>query len=471
MPDRLGPSEPSIWPIAGVHAAMLDTIASALAIARATIPAADILPASLHIAAADDLALHPLALATRALAEQLLAELGEAASSRSPPARNQTAFGDHALGALRAALDTVPVRIDRKRRNAALGDAAALIREIGLERYDLDCRLGTAHEGGEVIIAGRVPAATAQVWLLERLFERAEMFALADEFLIMERGASAWYFGRWADVPHRNGVDAGDFARGVREQEWSLVSRESLALEDSIVAALVNDETLAVDIPPRQRALARALEQSVVDVFEVTAVNGRVMTARSARDDTPYRVHEHNEEAARFAGLLLLGRLIPFEDDLWLRSPGAMLFSPAEAHQLTVLAEGISEMSEQVPTPIALEAFISTLIHGAKVPVTRKPAASARQARATLDALYGNLEELGLGEDMVGLEVPADLIGTNQPGTAILRFSLDEPMSEWAAALAEQAGVDSSGGRTRSRSGSSRKAAKKRNGRGRKGRR
>jgi len=395
----------------------------------------------------------------RALTEQLMAELAGGTPVPKPAA------GEEALGTLRAALDAMPIRMNRKRRNAALGDAAALIREIGMERYDLECVLGTDAHGDEVIVAAAVPPPTAHVWLLGRLFERPELFTLSDEFLAMERQASGWYFGRWGEATRRKGLDSGDFARGVREQEWTFVSRDSLAIEGPMMLSLT-DEAFG-DMPARQLSLARALLRSVVDVLEVTAVDGSLLTVRSARDGAVYRVHEHNEEARPFPGLVLLGRLIPFDDDTWLRSPGALLFAPADERQLSLLAEGVTRMREALPTPIALEAFISTLIYGAKVPVSRKPAPSAKAARAMLTALYENLEELGFREDVPDMEVPADLLGAaTQPGTAVLRFSLDEPMAEWASALAAQAEIGSSGARLRSGTSKKKGEQKRKRGKG-----
>lgn len=67
----------------------------------------------------------------------------------------------------------------RAQRNDALGDAAAIIREAGLERHDLDCHVGSEPSGDTVIVSAPVPPATAHVWLLDRLFQRAELLVLS----------------------------------------------------------------------------------------------------------------------------------------------------------------------------------------------------------------------------------------------------------------------------------------------------
>jgi hypothetical protein len=433
MASRPGVPEPTILPIIGHHAAILDTIAAALAAARALIPRPDLFPADLDIVACEDVETMALGAGVREIAEALMTELvgGVPDFSRNPASMA-------ALGKLREILASMDVRMNRKRRDEALGDAAALIREIGLERYDFDCHLATAHGADDVLASAPVPRATAHAWLLGRLLQRTEMFVIeGDEFLVMERRASAWYFDTWSAGGRRR--DGTEFTRTVREQEWSLVSRDSLALEEPVMMSLIGDERFAA-IPPRQQRLANALQQSIIDVFEATALGGRILAARSIRDGITYHVHEHNDEVLRLQNVLMLGRLIPFEDGLWLRSPGAVAFSHPSKEQASLLAEGVARMGDTLPAPIIIEAMISTVAFGEPVPRAIKPSGSARDARALLDKLYPALDDLGLREDLPLDQIPSELVAQAAGRELQMAgFALDQAMGEWMEALSAQA--------------------------------
>jgi hypothetical protein len=433
MASRSRVLEPTILPIVGHHAEMLDTIASALTASRALVPRPDLFPADFDIVACEDPETMALGAGVRAIAEALMAELvgGVPDFSRSP-----TSVAT--LGALRETLDSMAVRMNRKRRDEALGDAAALIREIGLERYDLDCHLATTHGADDGLVFSPIPRATAHAWLLGRLLQRTEMFVIeGDELLVMERRASAWYFDTWS-VRGRH-ADGTEFTRTTREQEWSLVSRDSLALEEPFMMSLIGDAMFA-EIPPRQQRLATALQQSIVDVFEATAIDGRTLTARSIRDGITYRVHEHNDEVLRLRNVMLLGRLIPFEDGLWLRSPGTVALSRHGDEQASFLGEGLTRLGDALPTPIIIEAMISTIAFGGRVPRAIKPAGSARDARALLDKLHPALDDLGLREDLPLDQIPPELRAQAAGGDLQLAgYAVDQAMAEWMGALSAQA--------------------------------
>ena len=412
---------------------MLDTIAAALAASRALIPRPDLFPADFDLVASEDPETMALGAGVRAIAEALMAELvgGVPDFSRSPTSAAT-------LGELREILDSMAVRMNRKRRDEALGDASALIREIGLERYDLDCRLATVHGADDVLVSAPVPRATAHAWLLGRLLQRSELFVIeGDEFLVMERRASAWYFDTWSVRGRR--ADGTEFTRTVREQEWSLVSRDSLALEEPVMMSLIGSEMFA-EIPPRQQRLANALQQSIIDVFEATAIDGRTLTARSLRDGITYHVHEHNDEVLRLQHVMILGRLIPFEDGLWLRSPGAVAFSRTGGEQASLLAEGLTRMAGTLPAPLIIEAIISTIAFGERVPRAIKPAGSARDARALLDKLFPALDDLGLREDLPLDQIPANLRArATGRDLQAAGYALDQALGEWMGALSAQA--------------------------------
>ena len=162
----------------------------------------------------------------------------------------------------------------------------------------------------------------------------------------------------------------------MREQEWSLADRETVTFDDTVIAALARDERFD-RIPPRQQRLARALAASVVDIFIVEAVHDDHMTLRSVRGGRAHRVHEHNPDARLSPGYFVIGRLIPFEQGLWLRSPGTISFAPRRPDEAAVLADALRRASAAMP-----------------------------------------------------------LAAT---GTHFYRFSVDEPLAEWIGALSEQA--------------------------------
>ena len=425
--------EASAYPLADHHAAMLDTIAAALAACRALLPNAEAYPADLDLAAAGDRETFGFANGARVLTEALMAEV----LGGTPNAAADPMIAD-ALGALRRELDAVAVRMNRKRRDMALGDAAAMVREIGLDRYDLDCALATDRHGAEVMVCVRVPPATAHALLLSRLLQRTEMFAFSDEFLVLERQASAWYFDTWS-AP-RYGSESAEFTRTLREQEWSLVSRDSLVLDESMMTAFMADEAFG-DVPLREQRLAHGLQRSVIDAFEITSVDGSMVIARSLRDGMTYHVHEHNDEVLRLGNGIILGRLIPLEEHLWVRSPGTVAFTRIDEDRVSLLAEGFTRLGGIMPAPLIIEAMIATVVFGESPPRQLSPTFSARHARELLDKLYPALDALGLRQEVPVSEVPAELAaqarGHELP---IMGYALDETMAQWMEALSAQAG-------------------------------
>ena len=179
------------------------------------------------------------------------------------------------------------------------------------------------------------------------------------------------------------------------------------------------------------------------------------MTVRDLDTSATYRVYEHNEEIAPIVGLLLLGRIIPLDDDLWLRSPGAVIISPGEDSDRETLPSILRKVAEGLPTPIALEGLISTTVYGAKVPLAIRPAPTIAEAQAGLVEVGQVLADLGLlGDDLLPVEESSDALA--EPDLAILDaagLGIDDAMAEWIAALLEQAALDTrrgeGGGTTR----------------------
>ena len=457
-----GLPEPSVWSISGSHAATLDGIVAGLALLRSVIAPEDAELGPIDIVADgfDDTA--EVAQAVRTLVRLLVQEL--ATGQLDPGAADER---DAALGTIDAEVEAAGLRVNRARRNAALDDAAEIVREIGFEYHDLDCILASTKDAGDSILAIPVTPPAAHVYLLGRLFERADQLMASDHTLSMERSASAWYFARWSSGSIETDEATTAFPRAIREQEWSLVSRETVALAAPMIASfvggdesidddviddepiddeliedeLIDDDEVAIELPPRQAHLARALLESTVGIVEIVEVDGPVMTVRDLNTTATYRVYEHNAEMAPVVGLLLLGRILPLDDDLWLRSPGAIVLAPNEGTDRDTLASLLEQVAGGLPTPIALEGLISTVVYGAEVPVAIRPAPTIAEAKAALAEVGDVLADIGLLDEALDAE-PDEVAAVDLAVLDAVGLGLDETMAEWIAALLEQAALD-----------------------------
>ena len=428
--------EPRVWPIVGQHLDTLNAIADGLALVRSML-GPDAEPGiSLDVLAGEYPETRDLVGPIRILGESLVEGVAKStADGLKNPDRSA------AIEAINTAIAEARFRTSRRTRKDALDDVGQVIQEVGLELHDLRCILATAPDGKEVIFADPVSPPLAHAWLIERLFQRVEAFMVADEHLALERNASAWFFECWSDGMG-DGDPYSDFSRMVREQEWSLVSRDTLSLDEPAIASFTVEQN-PPDVPPRQQRLATAYARSTVGIFEVVAIDGQLITVRDTSTGLTHRYHEHNQDADPYVGLLILGRMIPLEDDLWLRSPGAMMITPGGDEFRDSLSTSLTQMSETLPTPIALEWLISTAIFGAEVPVSVLPAPTVTAARAALIAAQETFEELGLFTD---IQVPPTqeemLEQLESPALESFELGVDQPVAEWLMALYEQAAFD-----------------------------
>lgn len=372
-----------------------------------------------------------ITLTTRVLARALIARtLGRESTAMEPlriPAEQYYVPAVSHAEAERATLDGIthallpsnvppelwPSRLEQK---AAFEEAAELVRELGLEEFDVSCHLEPVGDGSYELRSFEVSPENAHVELLEFLFNRAEGVAeFEDPLLTMERDASAWEFSRWsvAAPPGRASPDVATFARHVREQEYSLADRPTVALGRSVIGDLAADEQFG-ELFPRQHRMAVALRASIVDVFECVAVDGNRVTLRSIRDGSTYVVYEHLEPVQYSTGWVGAGRLLPFDGALHLRSPG-MLFARADDLDLVrAAANDMGALERVLPPALALEAFISAAMLGVNVPRATKPMRSRADARQLLSELQTMLADAQL--------------------------ELDATLDAFVAALAEQAG-------------------------------
>jgi hypothetical protein len=337
-----------------------------------------------------------------------------------------------------------PARVEPQGGPAALSDAvmAAVdfpLREAGVEFWDAACFVGW--RGKEpVLLWHLLSPASIRIRLMEPLMARAEQVAQTDELFSVERTASRWWFERWSMPPRLRGTL---FAWGVREQEWSLVTRPLLK-PDLPVMGLVDTMGVAGKVPPRQAALARAFASSEVGLFEVVERRGEHAVLAEVLSGKRYRVTEHSDETDYRPGFFGMGRVIPFQDG-WLRSPG-MIFVKIPQAQARQMARGLEEHRGELDREIALEAMIALMLHAPRPPRVVLPGPGVAEARELLTTIHellgarGFVRQVPAGEmrDMAHAPLPA--------GQILLELDVDGVLGEWIAALGQQAKLKHIGG-------------------------
>jgi hypothetical protein len=124
---------------------MLDAIVSGLALLRSLSRSTD-LPADIDLVAGATDEGAVIAEMTQLLVAALVDEMAAGEGHRS-------LADSSALGELHELTKAATFRVSAAQRRDALGDAAAIIREAGLERHDLDCHFGTDRDGRDVIVS------------------------------------------------------------------------------------------------------------------------------------------------------------------------------------------------------------------------------------------------------------------------------------------------------------------------------
>lgn len=317
----------------------------------------------------------------------------------------------------------------------ALGRVSAMLREQAMEHHDAQTLLGTHQSGDTVLITSPVTVEQAHVWLLGPLYEKVESWVLEDPLFTLERRAAAWWLSRWRSA---RPLPGDDFARGVREQEFALVDRPLLGADAPAVEHMV-DEGLLRRIGGRQMRMARGLIESVAGVWTVESRAGARAVFVDPLDGTRLEVREHATAGDNpyGAGFIALGRLIPFGDGTWLRSPGTymMSYGKRSGELAGTLAEGLRQQVH-TPAPAFLEATVHTLTGVRGLPRPVLPAPSPDDAAEIGRELMLLLREVGAAR-------PADpsSLGTMQPvpgQSEALEFKLDVVLAEYVQAVYEQ---------------------------------
>ena len=326
-------------------------------------------------------------------------------------------------------------------------DAEEVIREAALEEHTHDAYLALDGDSETILlVASPISTASAHVELMGSLFERVEGSIEGDPLAEVERAASAWWFQRWRPAKP---VEPDDFPAIVREQEWSLVDRPSLATELSALAEIVRDEEGFATIPPRQRQMARNLLDSVTGMWHVRERTGDEVVFVSAVDGSESTVIEHDHlEEAYGAGAVVVGRLIPFADGTWLRSPGAIVVPVPPAAWTRTLADAVRESAEfNVPPAILLEAVLTRTMTGEQLPRSVPPARSASEAREVLARLNAILVGAGIARPVDPSTLPAEL-REGLPSEPVYQ-ELDLVLADWMKALSDMARKGTGGGKSK----------------------
>ncbi len=330
-------------------------------------------------------------------------------------------------------------RARRAAESAARDDSGTLIHEVALEEFDAGLFLGTDRTGIQVMVWQPVARANAFIELLEPVFETAEEFVHVDELLAVERQAAHWWFNRW---PVTN-VDGTAFPQRVREQEWFFADRHALSC-DALVIEELTEPPFDDMLPPRQRMLVAALSRSQSSMFVVRDRVEQLTTLEDITDGAIYVIHEHSTTVNYRVGDVGAGRVFHLDDGLAVRSPGMLFFTPpggaAHTKDLGRTLHQLSRVMSQ--RAIAVETLVAATF-GQKVPRSAPLGCSRREARDRLQELHELLLDAGHGEEVEAAAAPSALRGAvDGERTLLLSFDLDEPLADYASALAKHAGIE-----------------------------
>ena len=216
-------------------------------------------------------------------------------------------------------------------------------------------------------------------------------------------------------------------------------------------------------LPLLEQVLAQGLKLSFSGVFEIVEKEGDAAVFQRPGSADSWTVMEHNPDTEYGPGFIGLGRLIPWRDDCWVRSPGMVFMHHDDPTIGRDMAEGLEESSPGFPEALVIEGILSALLGRVKVPVDLLPDESVAAAGNTLNELVRLLEEAGLAQTTGESEVPAEHLARYRSDgidrVESVKFDVDECVAEWMKALFRQGNRT---GRSGARSSRKRKKGKKR---------
>lgn len=365
------------------------------------------------------------------------AELRAAAVEASETA---SAIGDEQGFEVSESLDEVPEEL--------MILAEEVLREAALEHHTHDAYLALQGDTDDVLlVVVPLSPAAAHVALLANLFDRMEASIAGNPLMVLERGASEWWFERWRPAKP---ITGDEFAAGVREQEWTFIERPTLALDTPFLDALVADEEALEELPPRQRHMARQLMGSVLGIWQVRERTGDDAMYVSAVDVTEWPVKEHDPAIEYGEGAVVIGRLIPFGDGTWLRSPSTVVTPEPTPEWTRALAAVMKRSAEADIAPaILLEAALTRTMTGEETPRSVPPARSASEARQLLKDTVPVFLDSGLATPADPSELPPEVLASATG--PLINTELDQVVGEWMHALSQMARKGTGGSKSKAK--------------------
>jgi hypothetical protein len=318
-----------------------------------------------------------------------------------------------------------------------LGFTSAVLREQTLEHHTTEIVVGTDADGRRLLATMAVSVQQAHVWLSGALYEKVEAWAARDPLISLERRASAWWLDRWRSA---RPLPGDEFARGVREQEFSLVDRPLRCLHVSVMEHLL-EEGLLRRIGPRQQHMAAQLLESHTGVWTVEErTEGRAVLV-AAWDNARYEVREHagTSDNPYRPGFLAVGTLIPFGDGTWLRSPGMLMTSFGRDGRRVArkLMQDIASLSERMPVAAVLEAAMHTFAGVRGLPRTVGPVSTPDEAANMAREVTALLRASGIAQPAAPESAMAQHLSRTHGGE-VLEYDTDIPLGEYLQALFQQ---------------------------------
>jgi hypothetical protein len=315
-----------------------------------------------------------------------------------------------------------------------LGLVSAALREQALEHHTAETLVATDRDGGRLLVTMPVSVEQAHVWLSGALYEKVEAWVEEDPLIYAERAASAWWLSRWRGA---RPLPGDDFARGVREQEFSLVERPLRCMGVSPMEHLVEEKLLS-GIGPRQQHMAARLLESQAGVWTVKAREDGRAVFLAAGDGTPLEVREHAtpRDNPYGPGYVGIGRLIPFGDGTWLRSPGMVMmsFGDRSAALARDLAGGLATQAEHIPVEGALEAAAHTLAGVRGLPRAVPPAPTPDDAASLGREITLLLREAGIARPAASGSAAAMRVSSGMEAE-VLEYNVDIVLGEYLHAV------------------------------------
>lgn len=279
---------------------------------------------------------------------------------------------------------------------------------------------------------------------------------------VLERLASHWESQRFSRLP----PEASGRSRITRENERSLVTRVTLCHDASFLEAFNALDPFGALPDPVQR-IARAPPASIAGIFRIDEHDGARLIVTDASTSSRIEINDPIAEIAdsvigpsdgieRRVGELMFGRLIPLDDDVYMRSPGAIFIVPSDVSLFAVFARAFDWFCNSLPQTLAIEAVLTKTLASLDVPGEVAPAASRSEARQFAHEILEALIDASVAK---AAPLPETL--AREPDASAGRFTafdfpLDETLASWVSALQAMAEGRSSGsarsrGRARAR--------------------